>query len=378
MSRGICPNCGYEAKTPDDPLLAEEDGRGECPACGIIVSKFTRSREAQKREPPFLPKKQENLPETRSSATPFHLPRPSTLVFLLVVAGLLVAHYFYRRSSTPPEPNVDRKPAAAAEILLSSEGGAQETKQGLKILPGETKSVVLTTYLNFLHQESYFPLTLESMDKIDNKWEAEGVQVDIRHKQISPITVPLWEQYRDKDDLWIPAGYGRIYSQGNNYGIIEKGKNMLFAQSPSALVKNPEKTSVKISPSDSNYRKTSYTFYRLEYELSIYVPSGPAFEAQELTATTRSGVTVPQSSREKNVCIRTFLQWDNDSRAQALMPQMNQNLGGQGPWRATKVSLSGSLMHCIEMKQVTRTSGLLLTPGEDEPENSSYCEITMP
>lgn len=143
-------------------------------------------------------------------------------------------------------------------------------------------------------------------------------------------------------------------------------------------MKNPEKTSVKISPSDSNYRKTNYTFYRLAYELSIYVPSGPAFEAQELTVTTRTGVTIPQNSRGKNVCIQTFLQWDNDSRAQALMPQMNQNLGGQGPWRAAKVSLSGSLMHCIEMKQVTHTSGLFLTAGEDDPENSSYCEITMP
>jgi hypothetical protein len=295
-----------------------------------------------------------------------------------VVAGLLVAHYFYRRSSTPSEPNVDRKPAATAEIPLSSEGVAQDSTQGLKILPGETKNVVLTTYLNFLHQESFFPLTIEPMFKIENKWEAEGVQVDIRQKQISPISVPIWEQYRDKDGLWIPTGYGRIFSQGNNYGVIEKGKNLLFAQSPSALVKNPEKTSAKISPSDSNYRKTNYTFYRLEYELSIYVPSGPAFEAQELTATTRSGGTISQNSRGKNVCIRTFLQWDNDSRAQALMPQMSQNLGGQGPWQATKVSIFGSLMHCIEMKQVTRNSGLFLTPGENEPENSSYCEITMP
>jgi hypothetical protein len=40
----ICPNCGYRTTSPDDPLLTAYDGRGECPACGIIVSKFNQAR----------------------------------------------------------------------------------------------------------------------------------------------------------------------------------------------------------------------------------------------------------------------------------------------------------------------------------------------
>jgi uncharacterized Zn finger protein (UPF0148 family) len=40
----ICPNCGYRTTSPDDPLLTAHDGRGECPSCGIIVSKFNQAR----------------------------------------------------------------------------------------------------------------------------------------------------------------------------------------------------------------------------------------------------------------------------------------------------------------------------------------------
>jgi hypothetical protein len=40
----ICPNCGYRTNSPDDPLLTAYDGRGECPSCGIIVSKFNQAR----------------------------------------------------------------------------------------------------------------------------------------------------------------------------------------------------------------------------------------------------------------------------------------------------------------------------------------------
>lgn len=36
----VCPNCGYEAKSDQDPLITAYDGMGECPACGIIVAKY--------------------------------------------------------------------------------------------------------------------------------------------------------------------------------------------------------------------------------------------------------------------------------------------------------------------------------------------------
>jgi hypothetical protein len=36
----VCPNCGYEAKSDQDPLITAHDGMGECPACGIVVAKY--------------------------------------------------------------------------------------------------------------------------------------------------------------------------------------------------------------------------------------------------------------------------------------------------------------------------------------------------
>jgi len=35
----VCPNCGYEATSDQDPLITAHNGMGECPACGIVVAK---------------------------------------------------------------------------------------------------------------------------------------------------------------------------------------------------------------------------------------------------------------------------------------------------------------------------------------------------
>ena len=40
----ICPKCGYQAQNDNDLMLTAHEGLGECPSCGIIVSKY----EAQK------------------------------------------------------------------------------------------------------------------------------------------------------------------------------------------------------------------------------------------------------------------------------------------------------------------------------------------
>ena len=42
-----CPNCGYRARDPKDPLITAFDGMGQCPACNIIVAKFGKSGERE-------------------------------------------------------------------------------------------------------------------------------------------------------------------------------------------------------------------------------------------------------------------------------------------------------------------------------------------
>ena len=41
----VCPNCGYQARDRNDPLITAFDGMGQCPACNIIVAKFGKARE---------------------------------------------------------------------------------------------------------------------------------------------------------------------------------------------------------------------------------------------------------------------------------------------------------------------------------------------
>lgn len=55
-----CPNCGYQAVSADDPLITGENGRGKCPACGIIVEEFLQK--AQSPEVPEIQPKQEYDP----------------------------------------------------------------------------------------------------------------------------------------------------------------------------------------------------------------------------------------------------------------------------------------------------------------------------
>ena len=39
-----CPACGYRAKNKNDDLIVKYDGMGECPVCGIIVTKYRAAR----------------------------------------------------------------------------------------------------------------------------------------------------------------------------------------------------------------------------------------------------------------------------------------------------------------------------------------------
>jgi hypothetical protein len=46
-----CPACGYLAKDKNDDLIVKYDGMGECPVCGIIVSKYREARERAQEKP---------------------------------------------------------------------------------------------------------------------------------------------------------------------------------------------------------------------------------------------------------------------------------------------------------------------------------------
>ncbi len=48
----VCPKCGYEAQSDNDSLITAHEGLGECPMCGIIVSKYLAENPPVEEEKP--------------------------------------------------------------------------------------------------------------------------------------------------------------------------------------------------------------------------------------------------------------------------------------------------------------------------------------
>ncbi len=369
-----CPNCGYRAMTPDDPLLTAYDGLGECPACGIIVAKFSGKRDSSIPETSLLQDETEKMPTKYGNILSSILSRPWISLLMVVAVVILGKNIFFSKSKLDSDGNGAPESVAAIQGKKGPATKKADRDRVVipKILPGETMNVVLATYLDFLHRDTFSPLSITPRGRVDNKWEEEGLRVEILNVRVEPVSVSLWEHLREKDNFWVPAGYKQISSQGGSYGAIEKGKNLLVTPYSAALVKKPEETSMKVDAADPNYRKSAYTMYRMEYELSISVPSGPEFGSRDLTVVTKDGKSVPRIAREGDVCINTFVEWDLDSNAEALGSSSQT-----GPWKATKAAVFGSKRVCIAMKHATRSEGVMIAPREKYCESPGYCELEI-
>ncbi len=358
-STAICPNCGYQPTTSDDPLLTAHDGQGECPSCGIIVAKFIKHRECSAPEEPPPPKGEDVNLKKRNSPLSLVLAHP--WISLIVVAAIAVQLIVLFSRSTPSgKEKTSVKERVASSNPAVGDGPRKDSDSGLTVLPGQTREVVLISYLTYLHRDSFSPLTIKAIgSKIYNKWEPEGVLVEMRDIVITPISVSLWEQLLD--NTWLPC-YEGISSEGGSSNVIAEGKNFLFARSPAALVKKPDATAIKVAPSDSRFRKSTFTLYRLEHVLSVNVPGGEEFKARDLG----------YALRERRVCINTFLSMDVNDAADALKPPqpiiVNERGGGTRALLNTKE-------RCIEMKHENRKEGLSVTPADSTPELTAYTEV---
>ncbi len=54
-SATVCPKCGYQAKSADDPLLTKFGGLGECPQCGVIPKKYLEIQDQPPHSAPSTP-----------------------------------------------------------------------------------------------------------------------------------------------------------------------------------------------------------------------------------------------------------------------------------------------------------------------------------
>lgn len=103
----VCPNCGYEAKSEDDPLITAHGGMGECPVCGIVIAKYR-----QKAGPA------DQIPKTTQAP---RKKRPYTKIagVVAVVALALVGYWFLPPWATlgPGDPTYGGSAESAGDPL---------------------------------------------------------------------------------------------------------------------------------------------------------------------------------------------------------------------------------------------------------------------
>lgn len=369
-----CPNCGYEARTRDDLLLTAHDGQGECPSCGIIVSRFSQARRPQPETPEpaddATAEATETPPTFREEIIQSIVAKPVSS--LLVLAAVLVLGYAVFRdtpedSSPPPAKTAAETVTAVQSRIAATQPPAPDSDAAAVILPGETQDFLLTTYLRLFHQDTFFPLSINPKCKVsDNKWENQGVRAAIRRASVATVSVPLWEQENRRDRLWTPVEGPnmRIFSHGDRSGRIVKGMNLLHCDRPAALAALSEDPAMADGASENGYRQSGYTLYLLEVELSVSVPDGPEFEARDLTALLDDGRTVPRAWREGGVLIdMPMVSFDMDSSAKALMGAgMGQGSGG---WQATKAGILLDHRVWVRLVHTSGQKGLRATLNPD-------------
>lgn len=369
-----CPNCGYSATSADDPLLTAHDGQGECPACGIIVARFNRSREAMLMSSSPAEVAVEEPAKVAGGFKSAVLSHPWMSLLILVAVVILGKNLFFS-SSGPESVREEAAKQAAAGGKQGEKKGAETKTVVMKILPGETRNFVLTAYLDYLHRDTFSPISFTPTGKLVNKWEEKGLHVEIQSSRITPITVSLWERLQERDDIWIPAGYRQVMSLGSRTGTIEKGKNMLVTPFAAALAIQPDETSWKIDPESPNFRRSAYILYQVEYELSISVPTGYEFAARDLTHTNSDGKTVPKSEDFGNFSISTFASYPPDDNAANLMETSGDS--GSGSWKPTSVMNLRQKTVSVELRHMTGTEGVLVSPVEKVCGFPGYCELRM-
>lgn len=371
----VCPKCGYCATNAEDLLLTAHDGLGECPACGIIVAKYNSNRDAMHAEGVFGQDRGGEPMKGSVGIWAAVLSHP--WLSLLIVAAVIVLgkNFFFNSPGAAPVGDDSAKMVAAIGDDKRPTPKNTPVKNAVlnKILPGETRELVLITYLDYLHRDTFMPISFTPRNSIENNWGDKGLRIEVRNARITPITVALWERLRAKDDLWVPVGYRNITSHGSSNRSIVKGKNLLATPFSAALAKKPDEISMKVDPADPNFRKAPYTLYRLEYELSVSVPLGGEFDARELTHTTSDGKTVSRKVEHGTIRIATFVEFDLDNAVKELMG----SLAGPGSWQATKGAIVGGSKVSLDLEHVAGTEGVFISPREKHCQSAGYCELTM-
>jgi hypothetical protein len=373
-----CPKCGYHAVSADDPLLTAHGGKGECPACNIIVDKFLADT-----RPDAIPsstsanRSAEDDEGLWASVRYRVLSHPWQMLLILLVMMVAAGYPLFSKKSSPgvhggkPAPvaeRSDRQPPMEAV----AEGPASDAE---RILPGEYRRLVLTVYLPLFHASSYTPLSMTVLaGKGTNSWEERGVSVEIESTNVTPAQVELWETKRESDQSWLPYApftYITFKSYTNpksdREGLLRCNGlgDVLKAADLSREAVQKKLKSTYHSPPELG--RSSYILYQAEATLAIRVPPGAEFSTRELQRTLRDGSQAGVSELRGKMGIHFFaINFDLSSIDIAEANLLPASVTGaksaqnRGRWQATKLTLPTDVWIQLALLQRAEEDGVLV------------------
>jgi hypothetical protein len=293
----VCPKCGYQAVSPDDPLLTAYGGLGECPACGIILAKIKRDEAG----PPGEAATEKNAKESEVFPGKTRRAFPIKMLLFGLVLSAVVVYFAMNREAHPPEKQSVKKTETNTASLPAEEGHARGDKVGIRIAPGEAKTFTISTYLPFLHEDTASPLPLKPLyEVLSNTWSARGVQAEVLGGTVTSHPITLWE-FRHGGGNWnvVRAYHEMVVRQGWTIWVYRTMKSAsegtatpskvprltgcsdiwslkeLDGVSREAIGKYVSKT----AGGNPELRQTRYIMYRADLEVSIRLPEGGEFSA---------------------------------------------------------------------------------------------------
>lgn len=175
----VCPKCGYQAKSADDPLLTKFGGLGECPQCGIIPKKYLEIQDQPPHSAPSTPllrkKKGQSIgrqPKERRGGKSGLLIISITVVLAIGVFKLL-------------------KPKDAAQVMVD------EAKEMMAKFPYDIRG---DWRGQFIHEYQF--------DQGDQRWYQAHPEYDLKYPRASgyhadyKISLVVDEHYTVKEIDW--------------------------------------------------------------------------------------------------------------------------------------------------------------------------------
>ena len=370
-----CANCGYAATTADDPLLTAYDGKGECPACGTIAAKLAESQESVTQPEPVNaepvhadPQEDDDTPSALMRTVGSVLSKPWAALFVvLAVVGIV---YGFLQDSSPDKKQengaLTEKTAPTPATAPSPEPAAQQPD----IYPGETREVMATLYLPYLHRDSYSSMRIEPKTRLSkNTWDKDGVEAEIIDTTIDNETVTLWERRRKNDGYWVPDAGCKIYSEVGGAGRIDPDNPLLHAEFPAKVALDPEPR-MKIIEGDPDQRQNTYTVYRVQVLLTISVPSGPQFEVPDpLPPATLKQQPYERARQTGSLVLDIMAELSVDGNL-LKSPSVNG-------WQAGKMTSLRPQTAIIDMVHRIDLEGVFLRSRDMSTASSTYCRFEL-